>query len=375
MLKYTKGKETQLGVRILEVNGAGTKKRIVNFISKNGTPSVVVNNSTISSNCIIIKRNNNYNWSTAKADTADHSNFQTASAVVVAIDDLAESLGMIDTHYFPSFKYQECAGKKIKSLPKQHKVHRLKNTQAINRHFEMIYKSAIVQEVNNQMLMNELYPRCSRTVITPSDIAATLTHYINRYEHCLSDDELFKVIKDFIKKVDIQKDLQYVKDHYLPEQIDIWINGLENARRHYLLDDEEDKMTSEVRVYQYGRKQIGYKNIHSLDGEFYLKMPIQLRDKIQCWYNKDSKKCINVLKEKLKDVFVLKGEDAKGFESDWTSFKKQLSKRKNEELDIDISDVEKNIDSLLDFYKKFLQTDNGQDIKDYVNKNYLSMVC
>jgi hypothetical protein len=76
------------------------------------------------------------------------------------------------------------------------------------------------------------------------------------------------------------------------------------------------------------------------------------------------------LKEKLKDVFVLKGEDAKGLKSDWTSFKKQLSKRKNEQLDIDISDVEQNIDSLLDFYKKFLQTDNSQDIKDY-----LSMVC
>jgi len=375
MLKYIKGKETQLGARILEVNGAGTKKRIANFVSKNGTPNIVVNNSTISSNCIIIKRNNNYNWSTAKADTSANSNFQTASAVVVAIDDLAEKLGMIDTNYFPSFKYQECASKKIKSLPKQHKVHRLKSTQAIYRHIEMIYKSAIVQEVNNQMLMNELYPRSSRTVITPSDIAATLTHYINRYEHCMSDDDLFTAIKNFIKKADIQKDLQYVKDHYLPEQIDIWINGLENAKRHFLLDDDEDKMTSEVKVYQYGRKQIGYKNIHSMDGEFYLKMPIQLRDKIQCWYNQDNKKCIKVLEEKLKDVFVLKGEDAKGFKSDWTSFKKQLSKRKKEDLNIDISDVEKNIDSLIDFYKKFLQTDNSQDVKDYVNKNYFSMVC
>jgi hypothetical protein len=186
----------------------------------------------------------------------------------------------------------------------------------------------------------------------------------------MSDTELFDAVKKFVKKVDIQKDLQYVKDHYLPEQIDIWINGLENAKRHFLLDDEEDKMTSEVKVYQYGRKQIGYKNLHSFDGDFYLKMPIQLRDQIQCWYNQDSKTCINVLKEKLKDVFVLKGEDAKGLKSDWTSFKKQLSKRKNEQLDIDISDVEQNIDSLLDFYKKFLQTDNSQDIKDY-----LSMVC
>lgn len=370
MLKYVKGKETQLGARILEVNGAGTKKRIVNFISKNGTPNIVVNNSEVVSNCIIIKRNNNYNWSTAKADTAAQSNFKTASAVVVAIDDLAEKLGMIDTNYFPSFKYHEYDGRKIKSLPRQHRVHRLKTVYAMNRHFEMIYKSAIVQEVNNQMLMNELFNRSSTTVITPADIAATLTHYINRYEHCMSNTELFDAVNSFVKKVDIQKDLQYVKDHYLPEQIDIWINGLENAKRHFLLDDEEDRMTSEVKVYQYGRKQIGYKNLHSFDGDFYLKMPIQLRDQIQCWYNQDSKTCINVLKEKLKDVFVLKGEDAKGLKSDWTSFKKQLSKRKNEPLDIDISDVEQNIDSLLDFYKKFLQTDNSQGIKDY-----LSMVC
>jgi len=312
-----------LGGKVLEVNGAGCKKRFAYSLSKIGNLTVVDKPLRLSTNnhCNNSK-GCNYNWITVSRQSTD-SNHPTASAVVETIDRLAESIGLIDTHYFPKQQYE--------------------NKGSVRLNQDALYKCVIVQEVNRQLLFEAVGLENSNiTDIEPADIAATCKHF-----------KLPPIIK---KKEEISKDIEFVKSHYIPEQLDVWVNGWEKASERFVNPDikiaeNNEKTTFDIPVYQYGRKVSSFKTIHTIDGDYIMRLPVILRDKIQAWYNADSKNCMKVLKKKLSRVFVLKGEDLQGEKSDWTAFKKSLCNGKKENIVIDYSDVEKYIDDYLDMYE------------------------
>ena len=314
-----------LGGKVLEVNGAGCKKRFMHSL-KIGNLIIVVDKKEGA--CAADARRNyqkgiNYNWITVSRQSTD-SNHPTASAVVETIDRLAECVGLIDTNYFPKQKYE--------------------NKGSVRLNQDALYKCAIVQEVNRQLLFETvgLSKMAAKTEIDPADIVATCNHF-----------GLPPIIK---KKAEIAKDIEFVKSHYIPERLDVWINGWDKVSERYVNPDvkiaeEREKTTFDIPVYQYGRKVSSFKTIHTIDGDYIMRLPVILRDKIQAWYNADSKNCMKVLKKKFSRVFVLKGEDLQGEKSDWTAFKKSLCNGKKENIDIDYSDVEKYIDDYLDMYE------------------------
>ena len=311
------------GGKILEINLHGCKKRFLHgLIVKNGTIIVVdiKGNAKLKLQRQIIS-NINYNYGTDWYQTDSH--LSTASAVLLTVDDLAAAVGLIDTHYFPT-------------------ANPTAKPNVIKMHIDAIYKCAIIQEVNRQLL----FEACGlkyKTQIEQFDITRTVNHYLNRVKEGIYDYQ--------VSQEKIESDIAFVKNNYVPERLDIWINGIAVVRERYSIvkDIETD---FDIPVYQFGRKTSVYNNIHSIDGDYMLRLPVLVRDKLQAWYNRDNKACVKFLKSKLSEAFVLKGIDKQGYPSDWTSFKKQLSKRKNEKLNIDFSTVQHDIEVIVDIYKK-----------------------
>lgn len=309
----------QLPGKVLEINGAGMKRR---FIQQNGNVPVV----DIEKNILKSKNPVYNNKITTTGKLPFHGNMtnsdcSTASAVVAAVmpvDAACEQLGIIDTHFFP---INDC----IKDY-------------SFGRFVATTYKCAIVQEVNRQIL-HEHFNIATNTVIDAKDIAATIKFFAETDKYIAVTDE------------QVQRDVAFVRQHYFVDAIDVWINGVENYKRKHLVWDCDDPDGMNVPVYQYGRKIKSYSNIHTIDGDYCLRMPPELRDELQAWYNADKKTCMKVLKEKLSEVFVLNGVDKQGNESNWTSFKKTFCNRAKERLSVDYSNVNQHLIEFVEKYK------------------------
>ena len=319
--------EHQLPGKVLEINGAGTKRR---FIQQNGNVPVVDSNNNYTKD--FTKNFAVYNNKTTTTGTLPfHGNLTnsdclTASAVVETImpadlDAACEQLGIIDTHFFP-----------INETIKDYSFDRFAATT---------YKCAIVQEVNRQLL-HEHFNIATNTEIDAKDIQATIKFFTGTNKTYTITDE------------QVKRDIAYVRNHYYVDFLDIWINGADNYRRKHLVWDDDDHDKMNVPVYQYGRKVKSYSNIHTIDGDYCLRMPSELRDELQAWYNADKKTCMKFLKEKLSEVFVLNGLDKQGNESNWSSFKKTFCNRAKDTLVIDYSDVQQHLIDLVDKYKVWI---------------------
>lgn len=317
----------QLTGKVLEINGAGMKRR---FIQQNGNVPVVDsnNNNTDEEDIESLYYKTTTTGTLPFHGKLTNSNCSTASAVVIAasaapvtvmpVDAACEQLGIIDTHFFP---INDC----IKDY-------------SFDRFVATTYKCAIVQEVNRQLL-HEHFNIATNTEIDAKDIAATIKFFTESDKYIAVTDE------------QVQRDIAFVRKHYFVDTLDIWINGLDNYRRKHLVWDCDDPDKMNVPVYQYGRKIKSYSNIHTIDGDYCLRMPSELRDELQAWYNADKKTCMKFIKEKLSEVFVLNGLDKQGNESNWTSFKKTFCNRAKEALTIDYSNVKQHLIDFIDKYK------------------------
>lgn len=311
--------------KVLEINGAGTKRR---FIQQNGTIPIVDsnNNYTAAADAAVYNNKTTTIGMVPFHGNLTNSDCLTASAVVetivpVDLDAVCEQLGIIDTNFFP---INDC----IKDY-------------SFDRFAATTYKCAIVQEVNRQLL-HEHFNIAINTEIDAKDIQATIKFFTETNKAYTITDE------------QVKHDIAYVRNHYYVDFLDIWINGVDNYKRKHLVWDDDDHDKMNVPVYQYGRKVKSYSNIHTIDGDYCLRIPSELRDELQAWYNADKKSCMKFLKEKLSEVFVLNGVDKQGNESNWTSFKKQLSKGTKDALVIDYSDVQQHLIDLVDKYKVWI---------------------
>jgi len=200
---------------------------------------------------------------------------------------------LIDTHYFP----------KNSDNSKQHLLQRL------GFHIEVIYWSTILNFYNMKFIMEKLgIPfECS---ITKKDVEFNVRYWMNKVT--ASRETANNEISMFFSQMNVNENIEQMKfdfqNYYMFCQRLGVFPFLEfmKVREDRILEMDGFRNKLKIRVYRGGKsREKGYDKVRSLDNQFCLYIPNEMKMKLYSWYKTDKKECRTWINKELEDSFMI----------------------------------------------------------------------